>query len=191
MPKKEMDYSKTVIYKLCCKNPEITDVYVGHTTNYTKRKCRHKCNCNNPNSRTYNYKVYQFIRDNGNWDNFSMIVIEEYNCSSRLEAEARERHWIETLNASLNCVIPTRTKKEYMEVNSEKIKEQNKQYREQYSEKVKEQKKQYREQNLEKIRESQNKKIECECGCMTTANHMARHKRSEKHIKLMEELNVA
>jgi len=161
MPKKDMDYSKTMIYKLCCKNPEINDVYIGHTTNYTKRKCQHKSHCNNTNSPKYNYRVYQFIRDNGNWDNWSMIVLEEYNCHNQREAESRERYWIENLNASLNCIIPTRTEKEY------------------------------REQNSEKIKEYKSKQIECECGCFSTNRHIATHRKSKKHIKLMEKLNVA
>ncbi len=32
MTKKEIDYSKGLIYKLCCKDPTITDVYIGSTT---------------------------------------------------------------------------------------------------------------------------------------------------------------
>ena len=29
----KVDYSKSVIYKLCCKDPTITDIYIGSTTN--------------------------------------------------------------------------------------------------------------------------------------------------------------
>ena len=176
MPKKNMDYSKTMIYKLCCKNPEINDVYIGHTTNYTKRKYQHKSNCNNPNTPMHNFRVYQFIRDNGNWDNWSMIVLEECNCSNKFEAESIERHWIENLNASLNCVIPTRTEKEYRECHKERYKECHKLYQ---------------IENSEKIKEHKSKQIECECGCFSTNNNIARHRKTEKHIKLMEELNVA
>ena len=32
MPKDSIDYSNTIIYKIYCKNPEIKDIYVGHTT---------------------------------------------------------------------------------------------------------------------------------------------------------------
>ena len=51
MPKKEIDYSNTIIYKLCCKNPEIKDIYVGHTTDFRRRKCQHKTSCNDQNSK--------------------------------------------------------------------------------------------------------------------------------------------
>ena len=53
MPKIPVDYSKTVIYKI----EHIDDdslVYVGHTTNWDKRKCEHKSFCNNENSSNYN-----------------------------------------------------------------------------------------------------------------------------------------
>ena len=34
MPKDIIDYSNTIIYKIYCKNETITDIYVGHTTNF-------------------------------------------------------------------------------------------------------------------------------------------------------------
>jgi len=36
MPKVEIDYSQTIIYKICCKDPNITDIYIGHTSNLYK-----------------------------------------------------------------------------------------------------------------------------------------------------------
>ena len=51
MPNVEIDYSTTIIYKITCKNPAITDVvYVGHTTNFVQRKHAHKQNCINNKS---------------------------------------------------------------------------------------------------------------------------------------------
>ena len=47
MPKVEIDYSNTIFYKIFCKNPEIIDLYVGHTTNFVQRKHGHKQNCIN------------------------------------------------------------------------------------------------------------------------------------------------
>jgi hypothetical protein len=38
MPKTIIDYSKCVMYKIVCNDLEITDIYVGHTTNFTRRK---------------------------------------------------------------------------------------------------------------------------------------------------------
>ena len=38
MPTKAINYQKTQIYKLCCLDPLITNIYVSHTTNWNKRK---------------------------------------------------------------------------------------------------------------------------------------------------------
>ena len=103
-----VNYNKMIIYKLCCKNPEIKDIYVGHTCNHIRRKYEHKKCSINPNSKDYNCYVYKFIRDNGGFQNWDMTMIEEYPCENKLEAERRERYWIETLNSTLNQKIPTR-----------------------------------------------------------------------------------
>ncbi len=76
-----------------------------------RREADHEKSYNNPNSKNYNYYVYQFIRNNGGWDNFDMIEIKKYNCADRLEASKRERYWLETLKATLNKQIPSRTHK--------------------------------------------------------------------------------
>jgi hypothetical protein len=154
MPKIAIDYSKTIIYKLVCNDLTITDLYVGHTTSFTKRKGKHKSNCNNENSKEYNYKVYQTIRANGGWDNWNMVQVEEHCCNNRREAEARERYWYEQLKANLNINYPARTKKEHYEENKEKTKEQHKEYYEENKEKLKEQHKEYYEENKEKILEN-------------------------------------
>jgi len=38
MPKKPIDYSKTIIYKFVCKDLDVTEIYVGHSTNWKQRK---------------------------------------------------------------------------------------------------------------------------------------------------------
>ena len=69
-------YENAVVYKLCCDDPEITDIYVGSTCNFTVRKYQHKTACNNQNAKEYNRNVYKFIRENGGWNNWSMIFIK-------------------------------------------------------------------------------------------------------------------
>ena len=122
MPKKDIDYSKTIIYKIVCNDLNITDVYVGHTTNFIKRKARHKYDCNNINGKAYNYKIYTTIRDNGGFENWSMIEIEKFqDCNDINEASARERYYYELLNAKLNTNCPARNIKEYRQNNKDKI----------------------------------------------------------------------
>jgi len=119
MPRKAVNYLNTIIYKIVCKDLSITDVYVGQTTNYTKRKNQHKRNCCNLDYKKHNLKVYQYIRENGGWENFDMIEIEKYPCNDANEARKRERFWFEELNAKLNQVYPSRTKQEYYNDNRE------------------------------------------------------------------------
>ncbi len=152
------------VYKLCCIDPEIKEIYVGSTKNLRVRKNQHKTNCNNANSDKHHFKVYQFIRANGGFSNFDIIQLERFEFNTKYELHARERHYIESLKASLNRFIPTRSTKEYHEENKENIKEYKKLYNEEHKEnqkkyweenkeKMKEQAKQYREQNKEKIKE--------------------------------------
>lgn len=102
MPISKIGYSNTIIYKIVCNDLNVKECYVGHTTSFSHRKANHKKNCNNINSNRYNCKVYQFIRENGGWENWAMIEIEKVNCADSLEAKKRERYWIELLNAKLN-----------------------------------------------------------------------------------------
>jgi len=85
MPRTAVDYSKCCIYKI----EHIDDdslVYVGNTTHFEKRKCKHKNACNNVKSKYYHLKVYQMIRENGGWDEFKMIEVEKYKCNDKREA---------------------------------------------------------------------------------------------------------
>jgi hypothetical protein len=155
------------------------------------------------NSKEYNYYVYQFIRDNGGFDNWDMVEIERVNTIDKSDLHKRERFWIDELKSTLNKQLPTRTKKEYEIDNHEKIKEQKKGYRidnhekineqqreiyQNNKEKINEQNKQWRDNNKEKIKEQKKQPIECQCGCMITKSNLPQHKKTQKH-KLFIELN--
>ena len=127
MPKKPIDYSNCCIYKIQCINDESL-VYVGHTTNFTKRKCEHKNNCKNELSSKHNYKLYQMIRDNEGWDSFRMVEVEKFPCNDKREAEKRETEIMKELKANLN------TYKSY--ITNEEKKEQDKTYREENKDKM-------------------------------------------------------
>jgi len=110
MPKKEVDYSNTIIYKICCKDETITDVYVGHTTNFIQRKYAHKLACNNLNN---NIKIYNTIRCNGGWENWDMVEIAKYSCKDATEARIKEQEHYDQLKASLNSCPPYVDMKNY------------------------------------------------------------------------------
>jgi hypothetical protein len=119
MPKTPIDFSRCVIYKIVSFDTNITDCYVGHTTDFIRRKSQHKRCCYKPNNKEYNKKVYQFIRSHGDWSNFQMLQIEEYPCNNKREAELREEHWRKELTASLNGYKAFRTDEEASQYHNE------------------------------------------------------------------------
>jgi len=154
MPRKPIDYSKTIIYKLCCNDPTITDIYVGHTTDFKTRKSNHKNRCNNPNNEKYNLYVYQFIRENGGgWENWSMIEIEKICCIDEIEACKYERKHFDLLGATLNTNTPSRNKQKYYEENKEVILQQKKEYYEENKGVIAEKNKEYRVNNKDTLNE--------------------------------------
>ena len=146
MPRKSMKYETTMFYKLCCKDPTVTELYVGHTTNWTKRKQRHKHACINPNIKSHNY-VYRYIRDNGHWDNWEMVLLDKSSCAGVLDAKQKEREYLEALCATLNKQVPNRTKKEYHQKNKKHLTEKHNESCSHNKDKITEYKKHYYENN--------------------------------------------
>jgi hypothetical protein len=122
-------------------------VYVGHTTNFSKRKGEHKSNCKNENGKAFNYKLYEMIRSNGGWNSFKMIEIEKHPCNDKHGAGRREDEVMKDLKANMNSHKASRTQKQYYEANKDKLKEKNKEYCEGNKDYCKEYNKEYREIN--------------------------------------------
>lgn len=152
MPVKSIDYSKTVFYKLVCRDITITDIYVGSTTDFKSRKFNHKSNCSNEKATSYNFRVYQFIRENGGFENWDMILIHRQSCIDAHEAHTIERGYIETLCAKLNCQTPGRTGLEWYEDNKDRIRDVQAVYKETIKDKTREYAIKYREAHREKSR---------------------------------------
>jgi len=232
MPRVATDYSQTCIYKLVHKDDVNNEnVYIGSTTNFRHRKRQHKSCCNIENNKGYHMQKYQFIRENGGWDEWVMIEIEKYPCNDKREAETRERYWIEHYKSNLNRCIPTRTDaewydsvrekyiskfREYYQNNKEQVTQKKKEWHEQNKCKMSEYKKKWYEQNKDRLTEYKhnwyeknkdrtsiiqkqkyennkeiiNQKVECECGKIVCKTYLLRHKQSNHHKKLMEQLNI-
>ena len=114
-------YSNTSIYKIVCINTNITECYVGSTIDFKRRASQHKYRCINEKDKEYHKLVYQFIREHGGFDNFDIVLIPTKHFNNKLEAEQEERKYIEELKATLNCRVPSRTKKERVNTNRESI----------------------------------------------------------------------
>lgn len=106
MPKVDIDYSNTIFYKISCKDESISDVYIGHTTNFVQRKSGHKQSCNNSKSANYSCKLYEFIRQNGGWNNWRMDIIAYHECNDHYEARKKEQELFILHKATLNSIEP-------------------------------------------------------------------------------------
>ena len=195
------------IYTITIPNTDF--FYVGSTKNFNSRANSHKNNLSLDESHAvYKYKLYKTIRENG-IDNWSIEIIENFECETKQQALDREKYWIETLtsiktcNDCLNSISPIShlSKAERYRIYHETHKEQRKEYNEKnkdhitiirkkrYTEKREEilqHAKEYREINKEQIT-IQNKKysdlppIQCECGGTYTYKHKSRHCTTLEH----------
>ena len=91
----EIDYSKTVIYKIKCKQCEIKPVLFGHTTSIYKCKYDIRNNCINGKAG----ETYDTIRANGGFDNWTITIMERYReCMSKQDAILRVEKWYKEEN---------------------------------------------------------------------------------------------
>ena len=192
------DYSKSCIYKIACKDANIEDIYIGSTCNFIKRRYQHKTGCNNPNDKKHNLYVYRFIREKGGWDNWDIYMIEQFNCSTKIQKEQVERGWIESMKPTLNKRVPaiyqtgdmyseSEYNKGYYEQNRDRIIENNKAYQKQNRDKIVEYHKGYYEQHKEESKVYRQKTIHCpQCDHMINLHNRAHHNKTKRHIKNSE-----
>jgi hypothetical protein len=152
-----VNYSNGIIYKIVCIDTEIKQMYIGSTTNFNRRRTEHKCTCNLITGKNYNLNVYQFIRSNGGWDNWSMIQLEAYSAADKRQLETRERYYIDLMKPSLNKVIPTRDMIDWRTENKVEIDKKNKIYKSEHKVEISKKGKIYR--NEHKLEISKNQKI--------------------------------
>jgi hypothetical protein len=267
MPKVPTDYSRTVIYKIQHIDDD-TLLYIGSTNNFTKRKWSHKSSCNNVKNKDYDLKLYRMIRGSGGWDEFNMVVLKEFPCANKREAEMEEDILMREMKAQMNtrnaysskedkyeylCKYKTDNRERIAEVkkiydakNKERIAEVKKIYHDKNKERIAEvkkiydaknkerkaevnkiyqaknkvriaevhkiyqdknreailqkqrefyqknkiannaKKKMYYEANKAKISARSSQEITCDCGCVIARHSFAQHKKTKKHIALME-----
>ena len=103
------------VYNIQCKDKSIKEIYIGSCKNYRRRFITHKNTC-----KTSNYKVYQFIRENGGWENWNMIVevnTDELTKDERLELE---QIYLDLLEPELNVKQAYIGRKEVAKKNNSK-----------------------------------------------------------------------
>lgn len=206
MPKKEINYQKSILYYIYY----LVDLlYVGSTTNFTKRKYNHK----SMYKKKCNRHLYNYLYDNNIIFDDLRFETEKVNCVDKNELFRLEGNKIRELKPIVNLRIAGRTQKEwckdnetkihnrrkeyyyknqkeniektkiYNQNNKEKISEKAKIYYEKNKSKIIERVKNYKKNNEEKLLEKRKKKYICDCGKELTWVHKARHEKSDFHIK--------
>lgn len=158
------NYQKGKIYKIIqLDNDE--NFYVGSTVKtLSGRMSGHRARSKVEDCE--NLKFYKHVRENGLWDNYKIILIENYRCNSKDELNAREEYWRKLLEPTLNSNSAYQT--------PEELKDYHRRYRK--TDKSKEYQQQY-----DKMRNAT--KFDCECGGHTSLNDKAKHSKTMKHQK--------
>ena len=171
MPRKLID--DYTFYKIVNINGDVEMCYVGSTVNIKERTKNHRLVCNNENSAKYNRKLYKTIREHGGWSEFQMLPIGTVEQLTLTQARVIEEEYRIKLKADLNMVRCFMTPEERKEQSLEHMKK----YRDTHKDKL-----------AEYCSEKRKKKITCECGCIVQTYSLPAHKRTPKHIKIMEEM---
>ena len=124
------DYSNTLIYKLACHDPLITEFYLGYTT----VSHSHLCDMFQQRCKTDTWYVCDFIRKHGGFTNWYILRLASKPCTTSLEARTELRKHFDASPPTLNKHLPTRTQKEYSK--GEKTLTRQKEYRGENREKI-------------------------------------------------------
>ena len=112
-----------IFYKIFCVDKSIELSYIGSTADWKQRNRSHKSDCNNENGKSYNYKVYKTIRENGGWGNFKMIEIGNKEQITLRQAEQIEEQYRVELNANMNGRSCFTTEEERIQIKKDYQKE--------------------------------------------------------------------
>jgi len=94
---------KVYIYKIQ-NNHDESMFYIGSTLNLSRRKSHHKKNVKNKVGKLYWCKLYQYIRNNGGWDNFTFTKLYEKDIECITDGTCYEQSIIDNLKPPLNSI---------------------------------------------------------------------------------------
>tara|TARA_R110000744_G_scaffold67751_1_gene138050 strand:+ start:161 stop:631 length:471 start_codon:yes stop_codon:yes gene_type:complete len=151
------------IYKFVCRDKSVTEFYIGSTKNLQQRIYHHKSSCHNSNGKEYNLKVYQFIRENGGWENWEIVVIKKLPNTNK-----EARCYIEQFYK--NLYKPTLNSRNAMGYDIEREKEWQKNYD-----------KNYRIENKDKIKAREKLKAKCPICDLEMTKHCIKRHIKRKH----------
>ena len=159
-----VNYQNGKIYKI--ESYEGNKIYIGATTKQylSQRFVKHRSDYNYWKSGNMSVsKLNSFnLFDEYGLENCFITLIESFPCKSKDELYARESYYIKSI-VCVNKTVPTRTKKEYYNDNSGKIKTK----------------------ALERYYDN-NFKITCDCGSVVTNCKKTRHYKTKKHQEYLK-----
>jgi len=156
-------------------------IYIGSTRDALfKRLSYHK-----QDYKTWinNNKKYMTSFEICKFDDVYIELLLNYPCNDRGELCRKEGEFIRSMEC-VNKQIAGRTSKQYKIDNKEQVREQRKQYRLNNADRIKAQNKQYRLDNYEK----QKSKTNCECGGKYQHKYKAKHFKTKKHVKYLNNI---
>ena len=195
-----VDYLNSKVYKIeprCLHEEE--DIYIGSTaqTALCLRFQGHKKDYNNRKGTCSVHALF----DKYGVDNCEIVLLESCPCKTKDELFARESFYMKTMKC-VNSHIMGRTKKEYRDSHKVKIalyqvkwrngekKEEILQKRYDYHHEHREDmllySKNYYEKNKESISAKNKEIVTCECGCDLAKYTINTHRKTAKHLKLMQ-----
>ena len=145
-------------------------IYIGSTVDLEKRKWKHNSNTYNSTCSKLLKKPLQFdIIDTREYKLMRTLCLVEQFYLDNTNTINQNRAY--TNERSLGYLLIKRAKgRNYYYENKQKI---NKKTRENY------------QKNKEKYTLQKKEKIKCECGCLISRRNLSTHKRTKKHIQLM------
>lgn len=182
----QVDRFNYIFYMIHRKGLTVRDIYdeengehyIGSTRRTAHRRMiEHKKNYNLQHDEHHNYKLYKYIKDNGNFDNWECSVIEIHDNLTKKEAFMHEKWLIEIYKSQLNEIHPFTTHEERRQqcrksyykyhdkmkkrgrdnyiINKDKIKEQHRQNWKNNNVECREKQRKYRLQNRDHLNELQ------------------------------------
>jgi len=164
------------IYKLIKKDALTDDmVYIGSTIRPKHRLETHIGKHNNPNiSKSYNCKLYKYIRENGGFDEWEMVILDKFEifndkCKKRDNYENKFIIAYDAINKLNSEKVGSNWKENWRELRKAD---------DTWFERSFKYTKTYKDKNREKINEKKREKIPCDvCGTLICKSGMARHKK--------------
>ena len=118
----EVESEMCRFHRITCKDKQIPQYYIGYTSWILECEERHhRKECTNAKHSNHNMKVYQFIRNNGCWENWEIKLIEEYEWQNKTQATRRRQELIQ--QSPMHCLnheLEVRTDEEKQDIRRDK-----------------------------------------------------------------------